>query len=261
LAGSLRTVEHRDDHRRDDGDCSGDQAALPESNVYVDEAIHDDLPGQRVRKGGLLARRQQGDGEHRAGERHAEHGGQQSVGIVDVGDVLVGRAMKGRRRDDQDRRVDEESEQQRAGRVNRGERDRLTLARFGLLEGACLDDARVQIEVVRHDGRAEDANGNVERRWVEDDLAGWDQAGEHGREGRMRDQGFVSEAAEDNKDQRGDDDLEIAEVVMLKQQNEEDIGGGQNRADDEGDVEQQVERQRGADHFGQIGRGDCNLAQ
>ena len=148
-----------------------DQAAQPGADVNVDEAFHDDLPGQRPGERRLLPGSQQRDGKQRAGKRDAEDRRQQLVGVVDVGDVLVGRAVKGRRRDDQDGGVDEEGEQQRAGRVDGGELDRLAFARFGLLDGARLDDAGMQVQVVRHDRRAQDTDRDVERRRVEDNLA------------------------------------------------------------------------------------------
>ena len=53
---------------------------------------------------------------------------QQPVRIADVGDLLMAGLMEGGRRQDQDRRVDEEGEQQRHGGIERGEADRLPLA-------------------------------------------------------------------------------------------------------------------------------------
>ena len=63
---------------------------------------------------------------------------------------------------DEDGGVDEEREHQRDGRVDGGEADRLALALVGVAVLPRLHDRRVQVEVVRHHRRAEDADGDVE---------------------------------------------------------------------------------------------------
>ena len=49
-------------------------------------------------------------------------------------------------------------------RVDRGELDRLAFAFRRLLEFARLHDGGMQIEIVRHHGRADDADADVEHR-------------------------------------------------------------------------------------------------
>ena len=97
----------------------------------------------------------------------AKHRREQLVSVVDVRHTFVGRAVKSRCRENEDGGVNQEGEQQRAGGVDGGEFDGFAFAFFGLLDRACLDDARMQIEIVRHDRRAQNADGDVQRRWVE----------------------------------------------------------------------------------------------
>ena len=71
--------------------------------------------------------------------------------------------------EDEDGGVDEEREHQRDGGVDVGEADGFALAGGGARVVARLDDGGVQVEVVRHDRRAEDADGDVEHFVVGDD--------------------------------------------------------------------------------------------
>ncbi len=62
-----------------------DQPAQPRPQPDVDEAFHDDLPGQRAGQGGVLAGAQQRQREQRAAGRRAQERRQQLVGVADVG--------------------------------------------------------------------------------------------------------------------------------------------------------------------------------
>ncbi len=86
---------------------AGDQPAQPGVQADVEEALHDDLAGQRAGEGGVLAGGEQGEGEHGAGAGDAEQRGEQFVGVLDLGDVGVAAAMEDGRGHDQDGGVDE----------------------------------------------------------------------------------------------------------------------------------------------------------
>ena len=78
-------------------------------------------------------------------------------------------------------RVDEEREHQRHGRIDGGELDRLAFASRRLLVFARLHDRRMQIKIMRHHRRAEDADGDVEHLLVRDDSRTRDEPDEHRR--------------------------------------------------------------------------------
>ena len=84
----------------------------------VQEAFHHDLAGQRAGQRRVLTGEQQRDGEKRAGELRAEERREQQVGVRDVRDALVARAVERGRRHDQNRAVQEEREHQRDGRID-----------------------------------------------------------------------------------------------------------------------------------------------
>jgi hypothetical protein len=77
----------------------------------------------------------------------------------------------------------------------------------------------------------------------------------------LGDHQFVGETAGDDEDQAGDQGFNIPESAMLKEQHDDDVGRRDNRTHYDRNAEQQVQRDGRADHFGQVGRGDGDLAQ
>ena len=79
-----------------------------------------------------------------------------------AGDGHAVLAEEHHRRQHQDGRVDEEGDGQRHGRIDGVEADGAADGRFVLLQLAALHQGRVQVQVVRHHGRADDADGDVQ---------------------------------------------------------------------------------------------------
>ena len=112
--------------------------------------------------------------------------------------------------------------------------------------------ARVQVDDVRHDGRADDARrqqhavGSVEAR--DESL------GERSRLGRVDEQPG-KEADRDQGQESDDDALERALTAQITDaEDHHRHRGGDDRADHERQVEQQVERDRATDDLGEISR-------
>ncbi len=80
------------------------------------------------------------------------------IGVLNFRHVLVSRPMKGGGREDENGGVDEEGEHEGDAGIDRGELDRLAFSCRRPLEFARLHDGGMQIEIMRHDGRAEDAD-------------------------------------------------------------------------------------------------------
>ena len=93
-------------------------------------------------------------------------------------------------------------------------------------DGARLDDRRVQVEVVRHHGRAEDADRDVKRLGVEHDLGGRDVAGQERTDLRPRHDQLNREADPDRADQRHHQRLDEPEALPLQEENQQHVGGG-----------------------------------
>ena len=126
---------------------------------------------------------------------------------------------------------------------------------------AGLHHAGMQVEIVRHHGRAEDAERDVEHVRVGDDLRGRRKAADHRAPVRIRHRDLHREAHRDDAEQRDDERFDPAEAEILQPQNEEHVERGDQHADLERNAEQQIEPDRGADHLGKVGGADRDLRQ
>ena len=121
---------------------------------------------------------------------------------------------------------------------------------------------RVQIQVVRHHGGAQDADRDVEHRRVGDDLASAAPARPATvGQGRLRHDELDREADADRGHEGDDERLEVAEALVLQQQDQQHVERGEADAPDQRNPEQQVQRDGRADHLGQVAGGDGDLAE
>ena len=107
------------------------QPPHPRPHAPVHEAFHHDLPGQRAGDRAALAAGQQRDGEQDARQRRAQQRRQRQIGdanpvgiLAEGHDLAAGKrnallAVKHRRRQDEDRGVDQERERQGQDGVDR----------------------------------------------------------------------------------------------------------------------------------------------
>ena len=184
---------------------------------------------------------QQRDGEQRAGNRHRQRPAQQFVGILNLRDVVLAARVKGRRRNDKDGGVDEEREHERHGRIDRGKLDRLRFPRGVLLVFARLHDRRVQVKVMRHDCRAQNADGDIQHLRVLDDFKPGHKPAQDFREVGFGKNDFSHETAADGEDQGDDQRLDVTKAFVLKIHDREHIQRGNAHAPHQRDLEQQVE--------------------
>jgi hypothetical protein len=77
---------------------------------------------------------------------------------------------------------------------------------------------------------------------------------------RIGERDLDREAHRDHAEQRDDDRFDPAEAEVLQPQNEEHVERRDDHADLERDTEQQIEPDRGADHFGQVCGADRDFA-
>src|SRR5215216_7255957 len=114
---------------------------------------------------------------------------------------------------------------------------------------------------MRHDRRAENTDGDVECRGIEDNLWRGDEAAENTAKRRLSDHEFDEEANGDQPDQAKDERFDVAETAMLQEKHDDDIGRGDDRAEDDGNMEEQIKRNRRADDFGQVAGSNRNFAE
>ena len=154
-----------------------------------------------------------------------------------------------------------EREHQRDGGIDRRELDRLAAVVDAVAEAARLHHAGMQVEIVRHHGRAEDAEREIEHVRIGDDLGGRREAADHRAPFRIGHRDLDRKAQRDDAEQRDDEGLDPAEAEVLHPQDEEHVERGDQHADLERNAEQQIEPDRGADHLGEIGGADRDLGQ
>ena len=159
--GSLIAAGGNGDHRRDNRDRAGDQAAQPRSHAQVQKSFHDDLPGVGSGERGRLAAGQQRDREQSAGEGGSQQRREQLVSLLNLSDDRSA-LEKDRRGHHQDGGVHDQRAVQRDEGI-----DKVIPAGDFLFRGRFADAARLhqrgmQIEIVRHHRRAQHADGDVE---------------------------------------------------------------------------------------------------
>ena len=124
-----------------------------------------------------------------------------------------------------------------------------------------LHDRGVQVQVVRHHRGAQDADRDVEHRRVGHDLGGRHQSPNHLRQRGPRHEELHREADRDRADQHDDEGLEPPEPLVLEQEDQQDVEGGEDHAPEQRNAEQQVQRDGRADDLGQIAGRDGDLAE
>src|SRR4051794_25310755 len=174
------------------------------------------------------------------------------------------------RRNNQDRRIDEKGAVERDRRVDEVVFARLPqpFRRFGYI--AALNQRRVQVEIVRHHRRAQDADRDVQHlRVCEDRSAGNEALGDTDRIWLGEEQ-FDDEARADGGDEQENERLHLADAEALDQQQKEYVKAGDDDGPDERNAVaaeqtqlrgEQVQADRGAEHFGQVAGGDRDFAQ
>ena len=154
------------------------------------------------------------------------------------------------------------AKRQRDRRVEEREAHRLALARRPSPRTPRLHDRRVQIQVVRHHRRAEDADGDVEHLAVGDDVRGRHEALRPRRRRRARARTIS------NRKHRPTDAMSVM-TSASRTRTPRFCSASSSRTSKpvtstptaSGMMEQQVQRDRRADDLGQVARGDGDLAE
>ncbi|MNS62198.1 hypothetical protein D3C72_952500 [compost metagenome] len=108
-------IEDGDAGGGDDGDGAGDEAAQPGGEPHLEEAFHHDLARKRCRDGGVDATAQKRHPEQRRRNRKAKQRREQTMRFTQFGNIRLTGLVEGRRCEDEDRGVDDESKRQGDG--------------------------------------------------------------------------------------------------------------------------------------------------
>src|SRR5207237_10741266 len=119
------------------------------------------------------------------------------IGVLKPSYILMTGPVKGGSRQNQDRAVSEQIEEQGHLGSDGGELDRLTLAPRGLLEFPRLHNGRMQIEIMRHDCRAQNTDADVEHLLVQDNARARDESESNSDDARFRENQLDRETGAD----------------------------------------------------------------
>ena len=179
--------------------------------------------------------------------------------IAQLGDVGLADLVEGRGGQDQDRGVDQQRKAERDGGIDGREFYRLALLLDRLAEAARLHHARMQEQIVRHHGRADDADRQIEHVRILHDLDRRREADDHRAPIRIGHRDLDREADRDHAEQRHDQRFDITEAEILHPQDQKHVERGDQHAQLKWNAEQEIEPDRGADHFGKVGCADRDL--
>src|SRR6266567_4856066 len=249
-----------DQYGGNDGKGAGNEPAEPGPEANVKETFHDDLSCKRAGEGGVLAGGKQGAGEKRAGEAGAENGAEEFVGIGDLSDVTQPPGVESCGAKNEDRGVDKKRKPESEGGIEHCVTHGFTAIADGGTKSPRLDDAGVKIKIVRHDGRAKDANGDVQHFAVAKDFRPGDESDGGFAPKRMSKKDFVSETKSDRGDERDDESFYKAEAPALQRENNENVQGSDENTGKKRQTEKKLQCDGGSQDLGEVTGGDSNFA-
>ena len=257
--GRAGAADEDDGNGGHDGDEPRQQPPGHGIELYVDETFHDDLTGEGGGQGRVQAAGNERDGKKLGGERAAEQWRDQPVGIRQFGDLRVTVRVERGCGEDQNGAVDQQREKQRDRRIEDREADGGRFFGVAWTDRARQHNARMQIEIMRHDRRAQDPERDIEHRGICDQVAGGqERLGDirHVWPGKHK---LDREAGRDQDEKRDDEGFELAEAEAREGEDEQSVERGQNNTGAERQAGQQLKSDRGADDFGEVGGDDRQL--
>ena len=267
----LIALDADDQHGRDDREQARDHPPHPRANPPVHESFHHHLPGERAGDGAALPAGQQGDGEEDARRGRPQQRRQRVIRLLDPvltegDDPPAGQrhglfAEERDRGEHHDRGVDHERDRQRQHRIDGVELNRLADRRLIRLERARLHQRRVEVQIVRHDGGADDADGDVDHSFLAE--AGVQQGASHRakvRPGLRQNEDLDEVARADRRHQNEDERFDDPHAEALKRQQQQHVQRRDDHGPEERDGrEEKVDGDGAAQHFGQVARHDGDL--
>src|SRR5262245_12146954 len=252
LARLRLAIEEGDAGGRNNRNGARDQAAQPTRQANIEKAFHHGLPGQGRRHGGTEAATEERQPEQDRGQGRAKQRRQQGLRLPQFDDFRVPGLVEARRRQDQNGGIDEERKHQGDGGIDGGVLDGLAFRRQRFPVGPGLHDRRMQVEVVWHDRGTEDAHRQVEHFGVAHDLRGRGKATDQRSQLGVGQRDLDGKAGRDDAEQGDDEGFEETKAELLQVKNEKDVEGGEEHANLNGNVKQQIEADGRADHFGDV---------
>ena len=160
--------------------------------------------------------------------------------------------MEKLRRDGEHRQIDQPGEPERDEHIHALEPEHAPPLALVAHRSAALRERRVEVDGMRHDRRADDADGEIDRRTAREMRD--ERVAERRRRRRPDLERLVQEAEEDEAEKRGDRELEAPVAVALQLEDGERDGAGHEPGRQQRDVEEEVEPERRAEELRNVGR-------
>mmetsp|Transcript_6081 Transcript_6081/g.14029 ORF Transcript_6081/g.14029 Transcript_6081/m.14029 type:complete len:346 (+) Transcript_6081:57-1094(+) len=230
------------DERRHDSDEASPDSQNPALDLPVQEPLHHHLPRERPCDRALLTASKQSTAEEDGGKFGTQHARQELRRLPDICHVVVPRAVESGSGDDEDGGVDEEGKDKRQVAVQGGVEDSLGDSRRGLRLVSHLDDAAVQVEILRHHSGSEDTNAHEQHALVGDEAGRrYERPLEHLNAVGAGEHELDSEADADGGDHSDDKNFEYPHAILSDDEEDEDVEGRDDDTPDEGDAEEKIE--------------------
>ena len=123
---------------------------------------------------------------------------------------------------------------QRDRGIDGGKFDRLALLLPALADEAGLHQAGMQIEIMRHDGRAQNAEREIEHLVVGENVRCRHETADHRAPIRIGERDLDRKAGRDHAQHRHDERLDPAKAEGLQRQDQEHVRRGEDDADRSG---------------------------
>ena len=118
----------------------------------------------------------------------------------------------------------------------------------------------MQIEIVRHHGRAENADGDVEHFRIGHDLRRRQEPTQNSGDWWRRGHDLNDEADRDHDQQSNHEGFEKAEALVHQKKQKERVERGDQCAGQQWNAEQELQGDRGADDLGEVAGDDRQFA-
>ncbi len=113
---------------------------------------------------------------------------------------------------------------------------------------------------MRHHGRADDADRDIEHGRVADDACLRDEAAQHLAQDRPREDELSDETGGDHQQQADDEGFQAPAALLQQAEDDQGADGRDADAPAERDAEQQMQRDGGTQQLGEIAGDDGKLA-
>src|SRR5438105_12447193 len=119
----------------------------------------------------------------------------------------------------------------------------------------------MEVKIMRHDGGAENSDGDVKHVSVAHDFRAGKKSAKHIAEVRVRENNLKKKTAANCQDQDDNQRLDVTEAFLLQIEHGQNVQRGNANPDHERNFKKQIQGNGRTDHFGQIAGANRQFAK